>query len=568
LIAFIIKQEASRGLRMLRLKIFGRFRAEDDLGNEIPIKSRKARALLAYLALPPGKPRSREELMALLWSDRGDEQARGSLRQVLSGLRRDLGDDPASALQMADDAITIDPEQVHVASILPGDKLLEGLHINDPAFEEWLRDERLQWEDKGGTESQPERLELPDIPSVAILPFVNMSGDPEQDYFAYGITENIITGLTRFRELFVIGMKSSVKARDGATHDGVTDLEQVGYGLGVAHIVEGSVRKAGNRIRVTAQLIEAVSGRRIWAEHYDRDLDDIFAVQDEITSVIVATLADRIEESGGQLALQKPTKDMMSYDYLLRGRQCLKRGTKEGEFEARRHLQRALELDPEYSTAYASLALSYMHEFESSWTDARLEALDHAFGFAEKAVTLDRTDSTAWMALAWAQFSKSQLELATTTIEIAISLNPNDYDNLCIKGWCLALSGDPRECVDCMSQAIRANPFVPVDCLNAIGIAEYTARSYEAAIEAFSKISGLALLKHACLAACYAQLGRTREARAASREALKLAKAELAAKPGEEVEELRAYLAAMFPFQDSANFEHLIDGLRKSGLPG
>jgi tetratricopeptide (TPR) repeat protein len=258
---------------------------------------------------------------------------------------------------------------------------------------------------------------------------------------------------------------------------------------------------------------------------------------------------------------------MMTYDYLLRGRQCLKRGTKDGELEARRYFKHALELDPEYAATYASLALSHLHEYESDWTDARLEALDHAFNFAEKAVALDRADSTAWCALAWSQMSRNQHELAKTAIERAIALNPNDYDNLCIKGWCLALSGDPAECIDCMQKAIRVNPFAPVDCLIAMGIAEYTARHYEAAIETYGKITGSALLKHACLAACYAQLGRDGEARAAIAEALELAGTELTTQPGAEAESLRSYLAAMFHFQNPSSFEHLLDGLRKAGLP-
>ncbi len=405
-------------------------------------------------------------------------------------------------------------------------------------------------------------LPLPDKPSVAVLPFVNMSGDPEQEYFSDGISENIITGLTRFRELFVIAGKSSVIARDGTA-----DVQEIGHRLGVAHIVEGSVRKAGNRVRVTVQLVDSANGHRVWAEHYDRDLDDIFAVQDEITDIIVATLAGRIEEAGRQRAAQKPVKDMVSYDYLLRGRQCMKRATKDGMLEARRYFERALELDPEFATAYANLALSFMYEYESDWTDTRLEALGHAYNLAEKAVALDRENSIAWLALAWAQMSRDQHDLANVAIDRAIALNPNDYDNLCIKGWCLALSGDPAECITCMNEAIRINPFAPVDCLIAMGIAEYTARHYEAGIETFGKITGAALLKYACLAACYAQLGRDGEARAASAEALELAKTELAAQSGAEAEGLRTYLAAMFHFQDPTSFEHLLDGLRKAGLP-
>jgi adenylate cyclase len=529
---------------VLRLTLFGGFSAAGADGAEIPLKSRKAKALLAYLALPPGKSRSREEIMALLWSDRGEAQARASLRQVLTGLRKAPGEDAMAALNITDEAVSLDPDKVIVANNSAGE------------------DERLRLEDTAAPDDRPAGPPLPDKPSVAVLPFVNMSGDAEQDYFADGITENIITGLTRFRELFVIAWKSSVAARAGTP-----DVEQIGHRLGVAHVVEGSVRKAGNRVRVTAQLVDAASGRRVWAEHYDRDLDDIFAVQDEITSVIVATLADRIEEAGGHRAIQKPVKDMMTYDYLLRGRQCLKRGTKDGELEARRYFKHALELDPEYAAAYASLALSHLHEYESDWTDARLEALDHAFNFAEKAVALDRADSTAWCALAWSQMSRNQHELAKTAIERAIALNPNDYDNLCIKGWCLALSGDPAECIDCMQKAIRVNPFAPVDCLIAMGIAEYTARHYEAAIETYGKITGSALLKHACLAACYAQLGRDGEARAAIAEALELAGTELTTQPGAEAESLRSYLAAMFHFQNPSSFEHLLDGLRKAGLP-
>ncbi len=666
----------------LYVKLLGGFEVRD--GSDAPVGPlrRQAQAVLAVLALNPGVALSRDKLTALLWSDRGDSQARSSLRHVLTDLRKALADfDPppliadretvridSNAVEV--DAVTFEhliddgtPESLQHAAALYQGEFLDGLGAHDAVFEEWVRDERARLHDcaraavsrlleyrmaagdsddalatakrllgldpthegahralmrihtdkgdralalkqyqtcrevlareldvapeaetqalheelRGGgpapapaTSDEPSRvvaLPLPDKPSVAVLPFVNMSGDAEQQYFSDGITENIITGLTRFRELFVIAGKSSVVARDGAARDGVADLQQIGHRLGVAHIVEGSVRKAGNRVRVTAQLVDSASRHRVWAEHYDRDLDDIFAIQDEITNIIVATLAGRIEEAGRQRAAQIPVKDMVTYDFLLRGRQCLKRGTKDGVLEARRYFQRALELDPEFATVYANLAESYMHEYESDWADARLEALGHAFNLAERAVALDRADSTAWHALAWAQLSRSQHELARIAIERAIALNSNDYNNLCIKGWCLALSGNPAESITCLNEAIRVNPFAPDDCLIPMGIAEYTVRHYEAAIETFGKITGSALLKHACLAACYAQLGRDREARAAVAEALELARTGLATQPGAEAESLRTYLAAMFHFQNPSSFEHLIDGLRKAGLP-
>ena len=665
----------------LRITLSGGFEVHSSSGEAIDLHGRKNQALLAYLALPPGESRSRDKLITLLWSDRGEQQARASLRQALVELRRAFdGLEPAplvanrNAVSLDAGAIEVDvvtferaiaegtPDAVGRAVELYQGDLLDGFATIDPAFEEWLRIERtrlherareafsrlldhqatvgeteaaiatarklltldplqepvyrsLMWLYAGngdralairqyqackdvlkaelglepdaeteklaadirtgavtagevdqpvtsGRPSTVEALPLPDKPSVAVLPFTNISGQAEQEYFSDGITENIITGLTRFGELFVIAGKSSVAARDAAA-----DVQQIGHRLGVAHIVEGSVRKAGNRVRVTAQLVDAANGHRVWAESYDRDLDDIFAVQDEITNIIVSTLAGRIEEAGRHRAIQKPVKDMVHYDYLLRGRHCLNHGTKDSVLEARRYFERALELDPEFATAYANLAVSYMQEYDSDWVESRLEAVNHANNLAQKAVALDHDNSTAWFALAWAQLWKNQHAQARIAIERAIALNRNDYHNLCIKGWCLALSGDLAESIACLNEAMRVNPFALDDCLIPMGIAEYTARNYEAAIEAFGKVTGWTRLKQACLAACYAQLGRDGEARAAVAEALELARTELATQPGAEAESLCKHLADIFRFQDPAEFEHLVDGLRKAGLP-
>jgi adenylate cyclase len=404
---------------------------------------------------------------------------------------------------------------------------------------------------------------LPEKAFIAVLPFENTSGYPEQQYFADGITENIITGLTRFRDLFVIAVKSAFAARDRTA-----DVQQIARQLGVAHIVEGSVRKAVNRVRVTVQLIDATSGQRVWAEHYDRDLDDIFVVQDEITNIIVATLAGRIEEAGRHRAEHKVAKDMAAYDYWLRGRQCLNRYTKEGELEARRHFERSLELDPGYAAAYAGLAVSYIHEYYASWSQAPHEVLDRAYELAQKAVALDDADSTACYGLAQAYFARHQPELAKIQIEKALALNPNDYHNLCSKGWYLALSGERVEGIVCSNEAMRLNPFAPDNCLLSIGVAEYVERRYQAALAAFGKMRSLGLLKPACLAACYAKLGRDQQARAAAAEVLESAKTELAIQLGEDAERWRSYWTKQFPFQNPDDFEHLLSGLRKAGLPG
>jgi TolB-like protein len=336
---------------MLRLTIFGRFRAADALGNEIPIKSRKSRALLAYLALPPGKERSREEVMALLWSDRGDEQARSSLRQALSGLRKELGERSLGVLQITDESLALDPGLVAVEPASPGDVLLAGLHINDPAFDEWLRDERLRHDDMALSDPQPDELPLPDLPSIAVLPFSNLSGDPEQEYFSDGMTEDIITELSRFGALEVVARNSTFVFRDQAI-----DVRDAGKALGARYLLEGSLRKASNRIRLTAQLIDVGTGKHVWADRYDRELDDIFAIQDELVHSIVATLAGQLESADTERSLRKPPESLAAYDYYLRALQLDRRYDLEAASEGRNALEKAVALDPTFAKAHGLLA--------------------------------------------------------------------------------------------------------------------------------------------------------------------------------------------------------------------
>ncbi len=229
---------------MLQLTLFGRFSLMGGDGVEVPVKSQKAKALLAYLALSPGMERSREEIMALLWSDRAEAQARASLRQVLFGLRQVLGQEGQEALRVSDHTITLDQSRIAVEEKTAGAELLSGFHLSDPAFEEWLRDERLRVEDVPSPTEDSGAETIVDKPSIAVLPFANLSGDPEQEYFSDGITQDITTELGRFESLVVISPNSSAAFKDHASN-----LDEIGEKLGAQFCVQGSVRKLGERVR-------------------------------------------------------------------------------------------------------------------------------------------------------------------------------------------------------------------------------------------------------------------------------------------------------------------------------
>ena len=641
--------------------------------------TRKARALVAYLALQGDRGQSREKLADLLWGNSAEEQARANLRQALSSIRKALNGDGAGYLvtdgdqiSLADSDIDLDVAMFErlVAEATPGalkraaalykGDLLDGFSLKEDSFEAWATAERerlrrqasavltkliahcdevgdtercvetaarllaldplreaahrilmrayaaqgrqasalkqfetcrgilkhelgvepepetvalyrdirrqraaaTEGETDPASEQEAENPPLPDGPSVAVLPFENMSGDPDQSYFADGLTENVISGLTRFREIFVIGVKSILIAREHAA-----DLRGIGRTLGFAHIVEGSVRKAGDRVRVTAQLVDAATGQRLWAEHYDRDLDDIFTVQDEITDIIVATLAGQIEHLELGRAAKKPAEHPVAYDYVLRGRQCLNRYTKDGELEARRHFERALEIDADYAAAYAGLSISYIHEFEDTGSEAPEEALDRAYDLAQKAVALDDADSPARYAIASACFYRGQHELAMVHIDKALELNPNDYHNICTKAWFLVFSDHPSEAVECSLEAMRLNPLTPDNCLFTVGMAEYVAGRYEEALAAFGKVKGWGLLCPAWIAACYAQLGRDAQARAAAAEVRELAPGDPSVPDEDDNERWRAYWSRLGKFEDPNDQARFLDGLRKAGLP-
>lgn len=403
---------------------------------------------------------------------------------------------------------------------------------------------------------------LPAKPSVAILPFDSNGGAEDQAYFANGVAESIITGLTRFHDLFVIGLKSSLVA-----HELAADVREIGRRLGVAHVVEGSVRKAGDRVRVMAQLVETATGRRLWAEQYDRSLDDIFAVQDEITDLIITTLAGRIEQASRQCAARKAAKDMAAYDHVLRARDNTRHRTQEGELAARLSLGRALALDPDCAAAHACYALSYVHEYEAAWCRDRRAALDRAFEHGRKGIALDETDARTHHAFAYAAHYLAEHELAKNEIDRALFLNPHHYPSLCVRSWITMFSGQPAEALSDLTLALRLNPLASEDCLLTLGMAEYIAALYRESLETFAKMSSWDPVRHACLAACHGQLGHREDARDHAAKVVKVAAAEFGAHAGDSLERWRAYLNALFRFRQPADLARFADGLHKAGLP-
>lgn len=562
----------------LELLLLGGFQARAG-GHEADIPGRKERALLAFLAIPPGERRSRDKLAGLLWSDRADSQARDSLKQAIFKLRKALDGVCPSPIRVDREFVSLDqaavavdvvefeqligagtPEALaHATALYRGD-LVDGLDVRDSAFDDWLLMERQRlralardglarlldlhlasgahdpaaavarrllgldplrevahralmqvYAEQGQTalalkqyrlcrdalqgeigvkpEAETERLyrsiqekraaarrTLDDAsaeqvpaetssqldassshgkaeavpttvrPSVAVLPFTNLSADPEQQYFSDGVTEDIITELSRFRSLSVIAHNSSFQFRGQNV-----DVRRVARELGVQFVVEGSVRKVGKRIRVTAQLIDATTGKHVWAERFDRDEQDIFVVQDEVISTIVGTLVGRLQAASAEHARRKPPASLAAYECVLRGN-ALPFGDVEAEAEARRLFEQAIALDPNYARAHALLALA---EYRAWRLDpaASDDALERAVAAAKKAAALDENDSICQSVLGWIHLILRAFDLAEQHYRKGRDLNPNSPSSVAGMGVLYNYLGRPDEAMVCLEEA-------------------------------------------------------------------------------------------------------------------
>ncbi|MBP1887415.1 adenylate/guanylate cyclase domain-containing protein [Sinorhizobium mexicanum] len=351
--------------------------------------------------------------------------------------------------------------------------------------------------------------------SIAVLPFENLSGAPDQDFFSDGITEDIIGGLARFRSLSVIAASSSFSFRDKGV-----GLREIGIRLGVTYLVEGSVRQSGERIRITAQLVEATSGKHLWSEHYDRSVTDIFAVQDEVTRMIVSTLAGHIESADVRQALRKPTTSLAAYEFYLRGVVHMRSYGVDDNRQARMMFEAALERDPQFALAHAYLALSTIALH--GYANAPPDILDAALALARKAVLLDEGESGCERLLALIHTNRREFDLAERHYRRAYQLNPNDANTLVQMGGLLARRGKIEEAIRWIDEGFRLNPFPPPWYSAALGNALYILGRYDEAAAALNELPNPGPFTCARLVACYAQSGDTAATDAAKARLLKL----------------------------------------------
>jgi adenylate cyclase len=390
---------------------------------------------------------------------------------------------------------------------------------------------------------------LPEKPSIAVLPFTNMSGDPEQEYFSDGLTEDLITALSKYRGLFVISRNSVFTYKGQAVKP-----EQVREELGVRYMLEGSVRKGGKRVRITAQLIDTTTGGHQWAERYDRELKDIFTLQDEITQQIVSALGVKFKQIEQERALRKDTANLNAFDYNWRGWWYYQRFTKEDNEQARRMFEKAIEIEPKFADAYAGLGLTYYEQWVRLWSQDP-QSLERAFELAKRAIALDDSRSAAYTLLSHVYLWRKQHAQAIAEQEKAIALNPNDAYGYADLAETLIWAGKPSEALGLVEKAMRLNPHYPANFLYTLGSAYSRMERYEEAVAALKRVltrSPDHIGGHLLLATIYSEVGREEEARAHVAEALRVS-------PQLSLEVLRQRLPAALP-------ERVIDALRKAGL--
>jgi TolB-like protein len=405
--------------------------------------------------------------------------------------------------------------------------------------------------------AQRSSLALPDRPSIAVLPFTNMSGDVEQEYFADGIVEEIITALSRMRWLFVIARNSSFTYKGRAV-----DVKQVGRELGVRYVLEGSVRKAGSKVRITGQLIDATTGAHLWADRFDGEAADIFDLQDNVTESVVGAIGPKVEQAEIDRSSRKPTENLDAYDYYLRGLAAYHRYAREPNAEALRLFHRALELDPNFSSAYGMAAMCHDQNKVQGWTIDREKERADTILLARQAAERGWHDAVALASAGFAlAYVGEKLEEGAALIERALVLDRNLALAWMVSGWVKIWLGEPESGIERVQRAMRLSPQdIKVGSMRgAIAYGHFVAGRYEEAIawaesalqERSDQPTALRMLAASC-----ALTGRQDRAEAALRHMIE-------ANPAIRISDLGYFI----PLRRPDDFARLVDGLRKAGLP-
>ena len=639
-----------------KLTLLGGFALVSGDGTSIALPTRKDRLLLSYLGLNAGQAQPREKLYGLLWADRGEDQARGSLRQSLAALRDALRSAGPDALTSDRDSVTLDPANLRIdardfarlaadaasfdqAIPLYRGELLAGIEPPTPEFEQWLKPERQRLEDLAakaveqaaapdlspatvkhalelgrqlikrdslrepvyralmrmlahrreradamklyancrdalmeelgvGPELETEQLyrdiltdrqhvpvasgpsfvmrkEPSDGPSLAVMPFNNISADPELNPLREGLAEDIITGLGRFRLLSVIDRNSSL-----AIAQLFADTVEIGKRLGVGLLVQGSLQRTNDRIRITVRLVNASTRNQLWSDTFDCPADDVPGIPEKIGNAIIATLHSRVENSLLEQSRRKPA--LAAYECVLRGIKHLRSYGADDNQRALELFQQAVDLDPDYALAraYRGFADLVINGYDATPKDI----LEKSRAMVQEAVDMAPDDARCRWLLGNVYFCSGDVASEAQQYLRALALNPNDANAIASYGAALVALGRVEEGIDRFREAMRINPYHPAWYWVDLGSVFYIARRYSDAIEAFKQKTQPQTWVLSRIAACYAQLGRMEEAAQAAAEIMRLT-------PDFSISRLRS--ASWGP----EDLEHFRDGMRKAGLP-
>ncbi len=423
------------------------------------------------------------------------------------------------------------PVRAFVAKLRPGEEL--------PAAEARATPQAMK----------SDRLEYSDKPSIAVLPFVNMGNDPEQEYFADGITEDIITELSKIPGLLVISRNSTFTYKGKATK-----AQDVCRDLGVRYMLEGSVRKADQQVRITAQLIDGISGGHLWAERYDRKLTDIFAVQDDVTEKIVGALEINLTTDGKDRPARMETDNPDAYDCVLRGREQFRLFSKDGNLNASHLYEQAIKLDPNYAAAYAGLAMTCLHE----WLQGSPDSLERAYDLALKANALSPSLPLVCEALGNVQLFRRQYDEAVAVARRWVEIEPGNADTYANLAGALIVRGEPEQVISLVDKAIRLNPFYPFYYVLYKGLAYQAMERYEEALDAIERSAAHnpdALHPQIHLAACLGLLGMKAPAHEALAEVRRMVP-----------DFSMVWVQTFLPYMRAVDLERLAEGLRVAGL--